>query len=222
MFFWDIGLGFGIPAAPEAPTITCEISDDDEVTVSITGAAGATHYLKYKGTSDTEWQDGGSRSGDGDIIVSGLSVNIPYIFIVYSQIGSGPYSIPGLAVLTTLTTSSTSIGDYDSELIAAFDKVLAKIGKPVVYKPGGGGSRQIRAIIVRFPPAKVGPSGSQGRTPKAIIAVKNDSTEGISSTELDTGGDKISYPVRIGQDPQDCLIGKKVTSNIARIKLEVN
>jgi len=222
MFFWEIGLGFGTPAAPAAPVVTCEISGDDEVTVSITGAAGATHYLKYKGTGDTAWQDGGSRSGDGDVVVSSLSVNIPYIFLVYSQIDSGPFSSPGVAVSATLTTSSSSTSNFDSELIEAFDEVLDELGEEVTYKPYGGDSRSILAIIDRNPPAPIGPGGQQGRAPRAIIVVKNSSTAGISTTELDTGTDKISYPVRLDQDPQDCLNSKKISEDAASITLEIN
>lgn len=45
---------------------------------------------------------------------------------------------------------------------------------------------------------------SESGTPAqaTIIRVRDDATAGISSTEIDTGGDKVAYSLRAGETPQ--------------------
>ena len=67
----------------------------------------------------------------------------------------------------------------------------------ITYRPRGGGSRSIEAIIEYPGPAAI--SGlSGGSRPIMDIYVKNDSTTGIASAEVDTGGDKLDVPIRFG------------------------
>jgi hypothetical protein len=77
---------------------------------------------------------------------------------------------------------------------------LADFGEDVTYVPLTGDERPIRAIIDRNPPMP--PAGSPvkaGLAPKITAEVANDATAGISSSEINTGGDKLKLPVRIGE-----------------------
>ena len=67
----------------------------------------------------------------------------------------------------------------------------------ISYLPAGGGSRSISALLEYPGPGPVdGLAG--GSRPIVDIFVKNDSASGIASSEINTGGDKIQLPQRIG------------------------
>lgn len=77
---------------------------------------------------------------------------------------------------------------------------LDDFAEAVTYVPAVGDERAIRAIIDRSPPMP--PAGSPlkaGLAPKITAEVANDSTDGISSAEIDIGGDQLKLPVRIGE-----------------------
>ena len=190
-------------SVPDAPTLSVVVSGTT-LTATIDGDVGATNYLKYKG-NNASWQDGGSRSGDGDIVVTDLSTNVSYIFIAYSIISSIP-STPSVAVIVTIQSDSTaeicdSLEGTDSVFLDAF-------GESIVYKPAGGGEREIVAIVDRNPNINNAPHGI---SLAMSITIANNSTTGISSSEVDTGGDKVTLAVREGETAQDRLI-KSITS----------
>jgi len=69
--------------------------------------------------------------------------------------------------------------------------------KTITYRPRSGASRSIKAIIEYPGPGAIdGLSG--GSRPVMDIYVENSSTTGISSAEVDTGGDKLDVPLRFG------------------------
>jgi len=73
-----------------------------------------------------------------------------------------------------------------------------QFGEAVTYKPRGGGTRAITAIrVVRHPPSKVD-DVTGAEEPTMEIEVYNNSTTGISSAEIDTGGDLITVASRFG------------------------
>ena len=213
-----IGLGTGTPAPPAAPAITLA-AGTGQVVVTIAGDAGATHWLKYKGSSHTSWQDGGSRSGDGDITVTGISNNVPYIFVAYSQVNSGPFSTPSVAAILTLAAASEST-DFCQMIGNDADIILSEFGETIVYKPRGGGSRSIEAVVTRAGAEGLG-GAPAGNAPLSNILVKNDSTEGISSSEIDTGGDKVTIAHRIGDTAQDRRITNIIGQDCGMMTLEV-
>ncbi len=104
--------------APAPPTLSLSVSGTT-VTATITGDAGATHYLKYR-TTNQAWQDGGSRLGDGDIAVADLTSGQLYIFIVYSQIDSGSYSTPSRAEIAypAATGEVAPTGEIGTAMVA--------------------------------------------------------------------------------------------------------
>jgi len=70
--------------------------------------------------------------------------------------------------------------------------------KTITYLPRGGGSRNIEAIIEYPGPGAIGGMASSGSRPIMDIYIENSSTSGISSAEVDTGGDKLDVPLRFG------------------------
>jgi len=216
------GLGFGFGATteakPSAPTITTTVSGTS-VTVAIAGDAGATHFLKYKSSSNSEWLDGGSRSGDGTITVTGLSYDVPYIFTVYSQIDNGPLSEPATAA--TVTIAETYENEFDEQLSADSQFFLDEWGVTIAYKPAGGGSRTIVAIldygqITQLPGMPAANSGT------VTMTVANSSTIGISSSEIDRGGDKVSIPWPNEKSAlQDRRVTKIISQDAGMMTLEV-
>ena len=78
-------------------------------------------------------------------------------------------------------------------------------GETATYKKRGGTTRSIKVVVNRNLPAEISPQGVT-RFP-ILVAVTNSATYGISSTELDSGADKIAVPFRYGGDAQDFLLG---------------
>lgn len=78
-------------------------------------------------------------------------------------------------------------------------------GEAATYKKRGGTTRPIQVVVNRNLPPEISPQGVT-RFP-ILVAVSNSTTYGISSTELDTGADKIAVPFRYGGDAQDFLLG---------------
>ena len=101
------------------------------------------------------------------------------------------------------------------------DNVLSTLGEEsVTYLPSGGDSRAITAIVNRSPPAGLD-GAPHGHAPLATIVVKNDATDGISSSEINTAKDKLKLPVRIGQSPQARRLTKILSQDAGMMKLEV-
>ena len=67
-----------------------------------------------------------------------------------------------------------------------------------IYTPRSGSSRSIEVLIHYIGPELL--AGVRGGSrPHLEILIKNDATTGISSHEIDTGGDKLTLPLRIGR-----------------------
>lgn len=216
----QVGLGFGPAAgsAPAAPAISL-VTGTNQVVVTIDGDAGVTNYLKYKTSAHSIWQDGGSRSGDGDLTVTGLSNDTPYIFVCYSQAASSLISAPGVAVTATLTSSSAAT-DYDTDIIDGSGDFLSEFGEDIKYLPNGGGEREIRAVVDRELPAEI-PGAGQGQSSVIIIIVANSATTGISASEIDTGGDKVELAMRMGETVKQRRITKMIQQDAGMLTLEV-
>lgn len=73
--------------------------------------------------------------------------------------------------------------------------------EPLVYYPRSGSSRDINAIVERGTLEVITETGDI--TSQAIvIRVLNTATGGITSDEVDTGGDEIKVALRIGLTPE--------------------
>jgi len=88
---------------------------------------------------------------------------------------------------------------FDSHFAAsAFPGLLQQFGEAIVYRARLGGSREILAIIEREPPAIFDAAGNTV-IPKFVVRVNNSCRSGISSNEIDTGGDHVSFVRKIGE-----------------------
>jgi hypothetical protein len=67
----------------------------------------------------------------------------------------------------------------------------------VLYRPVLGASRSIKAVVIREELASSEESGG-AVTPVFEVHVANDSTTGISSSDINLGGDSLEFPVRDG------------------------
>ena len=74
---------------PSTPTVSIAVSGTT-ATLTIAGDAGVTHQVYYQELGDAGWSDGGTRVGDGDKDVAGLSEGSRYLFLVQSLDGSVP------------------------------------------------------------------------------------------------------------------------------------
>lgn len=194
VFFPDGFWGEAAADAPTTPTLSVSVSGTT-ATATIDGDAGVTNFLVYKAAGETSWSAGGSRSGDGDIAVADLIAGVRYVFIAYS-LSSGTYSTPSVAYEVLIQVSTT--GAQDALLANEASMFLAQFGESVTYYPKGGGSRDIVAVVDRNPVS--GLNGMpHGNSPKFVISVKNSADDGISSSEINDGGDKIGFSVRIGE-----------------------
>lgn len=90
----------------------------------------------------------------------------------------------------------------------------------VTYKPRAGGTRSINAVVFRESLLGVTEDGGETVSPMFEVHVCNSSTLGISSTELDCGGDKISFPVRDGMTASDRAIVRLITIDEGMLVLE--
>lgn len=92
-----------------------------------------------------------------------------------------------------------TVSDFEAETAKRALDVLGE--EDVTYYPYGGNSRAIKALVDRDEVQPI-PGTPHGISPGAEITVRNDSTYGISSSELDKNLDKISYAIRIGEVAQ--------------------
>ena len=91
--------------------------------------------------------------------------------------------------------------------------------EPVSYIKRTGKSRSINAIVVRDALAIL-PEDGDTITPVFEVSVANDITQGISSEELDLGGDAIAFAVRVGRKPERRTITKLLSHDEGMLVLE--
>jgi hypothetical protein len=91
--------------------------------------------------------------------------------------------------------------------------------EPVVYYKRTGKARSINAVVVRDALAIL-PEDSDTITPVFEVHVSNDITAGISSEELDLGGDAIAFAVRVGRKPERRTITKLMSHDEGMLVLE--
>jgi len=217
---FGLGLGRGSSSAlrPTTPVITVD-STDNAVTVTIAGDSSVTNYVVYKKSTASGWTAGGSRAGDGDVTVSDLDYDCVYIFSCYSIDPAGSmseYAIPQCVSLS----DSDEVSDIDVSMLDDADIFLDAFGEPGTYMPRGGGERAITIIVDREGVVGLGaaPSGQSGSW---VVSVKNSSAEGISTSEIDTGGDKIKFANRLGETPIARRIIRLISQDTGMMQLEL-
>jgi hypothetical protein len=101
------------------------------------------------------------------------------------------------AVTTPLNFMAT---EFDNMMADGFDDLLALYGETIVYRNKAGVARPITGIVDRAPAEVFNAAGDLVLSPELTIRVHNDSTLGITATELNTGGDKVDVAVKTGAD----------------------
>ena len=81
------------------------------------------------------------------------------------------------------------------------EAILKVHGESVTYQPSGGAPRNILAVPNRQPPSAL-TGAPHGTAPMSTWVVANNAITGISSAELNTGGDKLNIAVNLGETPQ--------------------
>lgn len=76
--------------------------------------------------------------------------------------------------------------------------LLYQFGESVTYYPLAGGSRSVTALVLRDELSVVAELGDV-QSQSIVVRVLNDSTLGIASTEIETGGDEIAVALRLGE-----------------------
>ena len=109
--------------------------------------------------------------------------------------------------------------DFQADAVALWN--TGEMAEDAKYFPNGGANpRDIKAIINREAAEIIG--DIQRATSRSItIDVKQNTTDGITSEELDTGGDQIEFAVRYGQKPQRKEIGRIVSEDQMGMVLEM-
>ena len=93
--------------------------------------------------------------------------------------------------------TAIALSDFETAQGQDVDAFLDAFGVAVTYKPRVGSEREIQAVVKHLGAEEL--AGPQiGRTAKMTVKVANDSTKGITSREVDTGGDKIAITQRVG------------------------
>lgn len=191
-----------------APTLTVSVSG---TTATITADAGIyTAYIYYASSGDDVTL---LTSGAGEVSDT-LEIGSGTVYGIFALAGlSNNRSTPVMELVEGSDTTASS-DTHGAALIAA---ALTAFGKTATYKPSGGSTREIVALI-----NNANAKGLHGgvNSPHLSIWVRN-SLAGISTAEVSTGKDKVSIATRYGETAQDRLITKIIESNPSFVKYEV-
>ena len=119
-----------------------------------------------------------------------------------------------MTLAASLTTDSSLFVDTDD------------FGETVTYYPrnffgqASRSSRSISAVVIREQLQGLAQDGGDAVVPRFEVHVRNDSTYGISSDELDLGGDQIGFPVRDGKTAEKRSITRLITQDTGMLVLE--
>jgi len=108
----------------------------------------------------------------------------------------------------------------DSHLASAW---LPGESETVTYRPGGlaASDREISAVVDRNPAAPVPDTPGHVR-PSLVVYVLNDSTDGISASELDCGSDVVLLARRPGGAEEAMHIARASEQDTGMLALEVH
>jgi hypothetical protein len=136
---------------PAAPAITAEVDGDltGVLTVTIAGDAGVTHTVLYKLAEASMWSDGGSRTGDGEVSITGLASGT-YQVMAYSSY-DGHNSSPSNLATATLAAAAAACTDglFDDAQKTADSAIWAVFasGCPAVYTDLNGLQTTLAVIV---------------------------------------------------------------------------
>ena len=98
--------------------------------------------------------------------------------------------------------------------------LIRQFGESIVYYAGGtGAGRTIDAIIERDVQV-ITDAGIPAL--QTLITVRDSETLGISSTEVNSGRDKVTVSLRVGETPQLRQVGRVLSTDNSMVQFEVN
>lgn len=98
----------------------------------------------------------------------------------------------------------------------------AQFGESVVYHPRTGSPRRITAVVNRDESGGIDTiAGTQHPRPLMQVEVTNDPATGISSNEINLGGDRLELSIREGGEPSLREIANIITQDAGSMLLEV-
>ena len=113
-------------------------------------------------------------------------------------------------------------GFYDDTLAVAADAVfLLPNMEYVTYIPASGSQRRIKALVERHDEGDNINRISPTARPEPTVLVKNSTTDGISSGEINTGGDKMEVALRDRNKPITVRITELISHDAGWCKLAV-
>ena len=89
----------------------------------------------------------------------------------------------------------------------------------IVYYKRNGRSREIKAVVIREA-LGVLPEDGNVVYPLFEVHVANDQSSGISSDEINLGGDELAFPNRVGEAPKRRSILKLLSHDEGMLVLE--
>ena len=98
--------------------------------------------------------------------------------------------------------------------------LLRQFGESVTYYAGGTGSGRVVDALIERDVQVITDEGIPAL--QTFITVTNDATIGITSTEIDSGRDKVSVSLRVGETPQIRQIVSVAATENGRVRIEVN
>lgn len=111
--------------APNAPDVSVARVDDTTARVTFSNSdPDVTNRVRYATVGDggDNWSDGGSRSGDGTVDVSGLTLGQTYYLLGFSD-SAGAYSEPSNVAIYTAGSASGATGAYAQFISDLHDEV---------------------------------------------------------------------------------------------------
>lgn len=181
----------------EAPAISA-VSGDEQVVISLIPAedyVANAMYVRY-------WTIGGetsaeslalSRTGAGDVTVTGLTNGTTYFFQAYHKNGAGVGVWSG-AVMATPTdvelTNRPRIERIRDNAAAATMRIIKRgLGQQIIYIPSGGVAATLYAIVSDSFKQRI---GFDGKTDTRTIQVTIPRQTGFPPTSMSVGG-RIKY-----------------------------
>jgi len=99
--------------------------------------------------------------------------------------------------------------------------IADETAEKIIYQPLNGRPRTVLAIIERGVPEGIPEVPGDSLADSFVVYVANDLTTGIRSEEIDTGGDVIKLPRRMGEDPTEYRISQLLDQDDGMLMLEV-
>lgn len=181
----------------EAPTISA-VGGDEQAVITLTPAddyVANTMYIRYWTIGGTTSAESGtfSRTGAGDVTVTGLTNGTTYFFQAYHKNAAGVGVWSGAAMATPTCASLTDRPRIerirDNAANATMRIIQRGLGQQITYIPAGGAAITVWAIVSSSMQQSI---GFDGRTDDRNIQITVPRQTGFPPTNMNVGG-RIKY-----------------------------